>query len=523
MSLEGILITSPLEFPRSDIYVNKLMYNDLISDFRLNQLISNNNSSGVMSSNAAILQQVISEGGNITLPKGIFYINSQIVISTPYTIISGQNIGETIIKLGNASNSNIFVMSGTSTVKLYGCQIKNLTLDGSADGNNTGSLVRMQACQNCSVTNCELYNATTAAVFSSVVSSNGNFACEISNNIMSFSVGNACRLFAFDLGKVENNFITFANTDGVYVENSLNVDITNNYIYRCNNIGVQFINSDQSEISDNNIIRTNNEGVLVDSASINAVVENNYVRFTNQSNTGKYSINISGEKALINSNYLFEDSVNANDQITGPNNIIYPAKTVDNDFGIQMTTTALNSIVINNYIDLNIANRINNLSLCNVIDYQSQRNIFYKPLSLQAFNSLNNYTASDLNAYMASDFTISSAAASGWAVIPGNITVKAALIGRIVTLSFPGVLSTTSGGDIQYAAPGLYVPNPYTPTNDIYFSIITASNGQTYSGSLIINSSGQLTFRLSAKVGDPNYTNGTTQSGWLAFSVSYCI
>jgi len=132
---------------------------------------------------------------------------------------------------------------------------------------------------------------------------------------------------------------------------------------------------------------------------------------------------------------------------------------------------------------------------------------------LKIFNNvITNYSASNLNAYMTSNFSLDIAGFSN----PVSISCSATRVGNLVTLDIGGCSELALGGIINSTA----LPEPYRPSIAIEGSIpTTSSNFVLDSGVCEILNTGVIEFEYTAGTLFPNQPT----SGWNRFCVSYVV
>jgi parallel beta-helix repeat protein len=438
MSLETILLPSGSTYPqpRSDIYVDKLMYNDIISNASLRFLTPNDSSSTVATQNTAVLQSVITLGGNILLPTGLFYINAPLIMSVNYTWLRGQGKGLTILKLVSGTNGSMLSLTGTGSAKLSGCTVSDLTLDYGAPGNSNGACVNMIACDNCYITNIKLYNVYNG-ISTTYAGSNRCTSNTIENIEVQYATNYGLNLQAFDNGTVLANSIEYPVVIGILAAGCLETSIADNYIFRSNGAGISIQSSGNIDVSNNYIFRTGYDGIKVSAATYGGYVENNVVQFTSQNVLGSYGTYITGNSigSSVSNNAYYEDSTAINDSFTGPNNVVYIAKTITNTAGIHVDSGSNGAIITDNIFATVITSRIVNASAQTVVKDTYPSNIDeYCVNSLKSVNS---------QSFVSNDGTSGKVAISTVGTAPCSVDIKGATASQI-TLRQPLNASTPS-------------------------------------------------------------------------------
>lgn len=518
-SLESIVLPNgtPLEFPRASICVDRLIYNDLISEPNLRNLINNDSSPAAMSNNVQVINEATALGGNIILPSGLFYINAPIIININYTVFEGAGRGLTTLKMAPNIGANLVNMTGIEGARLYGACIRNLTLDGNGGSNSGGACILLNSCENCTVEDLEVYNAGYNGISSTKTDNLTNLNNSINNVSINYTNHYGLYLTFFDGGEVSNNIIECPYADAIVLLSNQDTSINNNYISRPNQNAIQMQGCQQCDIDNNYIYRAGRSAVYAADNTINTALTNNYIQFTNQANNSYYSISVvdGGLNCNISNNTLYENNTAINDGFTGPNNKVYLAKTILNVLGISLAAGCNKSVILNNMIQPEITTRISNLSTDSlVVDSQpltsaAALNITSGALKLKTtggFPAALDYYEETTQALTFSGYTA-----------PVSVNASFCRVGKNITIQLPTITGQTVGGSFISCAAGS-IPPRYCPGYDLAFILSGFENSGGHGAYVLVGANGSITIK---KDFDASTWQSHPNTGLYAGALSY--
>lgn len=394
MSFENTLVQvgAANNEPRSDIYVNKLYYNQIV-DPMLQNLVPNSTNSSDMTNNFNIIQAALDGGGVINFPPGTYYVNAPLFAEVNETQFIGAGIDLSVIKAGPEFSGDLFSISNSTTPVQY-VTVKAITFDGNAEAQtgSAGSCLMLINAQNCLVDEVKCYCAKQEGI---VITTNGSqsFSNRISNCLVQYPVTHGIVLEGFTVtGKnadvyeniISNCAITFCGGNGFYGFKASRCVLGNSVISRCNGTGLFFDNCYDCTSSNCTVNRSSVNGLGVVTCS-GVCVRGCVIQYSDQGNGGDYAVSLGASctDGVFTNNIIVEDSTTTSDSQTGPNGVVYPAKTVTNSRGFNLNATASANLIQSNYLSATVTTRFTGTgTYTNIVCDTSSTPTFYNQLNL---------------------------------------------------------------------------------------------------------------------------------------------
>ncbi len=335
----------------------KTMYANSVVTANLLGLVPNDSSSTVATNNTAIINMALSQGGNIILPAGRYYINGNLHITMNNTVLSGQGRGVTTLILTTATTGTIytiFIDCVTPGNLISNVAVRNLTIDGQADLSSATYVagVLMLGAFAAIIQNVQCYNIKgDSFVFDGNTYDSRSSICYVIECVSEYPTNR--HAYIAELSQdcvVENCFFQYAGGDGIKMD-SFGGKVRNSHSYRNLGHGIYISSLGARNEVNSCILDTNSRWGTVIAGSYENLIHDNLYFQENLSLNSQGAISLikdgstPSNRNIIKGNLIYDDGGMVT-SFSGANGLYYTgrAATVTTDKGIGIATGCFSNI-----------------------------------------------------------------------------------------------------------------------------------------------------------------------------------
>lgn len=343
--------------PLQELQCDILYCNEVVNGPAFVGLVAN--SQAAAASNTALIQAALNKAGaTISIPVGTYYINNTLTITQNSITLqgSGGQGGAAVLKMADGANVDMIDVNAGASSVLTGFCMQGLVLDGNQANNASGHALYLFSCFQPIIQNCTIQFAAGSGIYADAKSQPVPTSlltvdkCHINHSAVNNIFINT---FTQD-SQILHTFCELAQSVGILVKgNGTKIIHSHSFNSVSHNISLEAFSA-RSEVHGCVLDNSNTGWGLVVTGSTGNIVTNN-IFFSEFS--GCISIDTSsGQLSTLNA---------------VANNVLYHdmGDTYSTPIGIQITSTNVNNMIINNSIATTIGTRYSIAeSINNVVD-----------------------------------------------------------------------------------------------------------------------------------------------------------
>lgn len=343
--LAQVVVPTKAPLPLQELQCDILYCNEVVNGPAFVGLVAN--SQAAATSNTAIIQAALNKAGaTVSIPVGTYYINNTLTITQNSITLqgSGGQGGAAVLKMANSVNKDMIDVNAGATSVLTGFCMRGLVLDGNQANNASGHALYLFSCFQPIIDQCTIQFAAGSGIYADALSQPVPTSlltvdkCHINHSAVNNIFMNT---FVQD-SQILHTFCELAQSVGIVVKGN----------------GTKLIHSHSFNSVSHNVLlvafsaRTEVHGCVLDN-----------------SNTGWGIVCTGSVGNIITNNILFSEfsgciSIDTSSgQLSSlnvvANNVLYHdgGDTYSTPVGINITSTNVNNMVINNSVATTIASR----------------------------------------------------------------------------------------------------------------------------------------------------------------------